>query len=546
MNKTTKHVYPGDLLRSARNHFGTITPDQGNLQHEWLFRFKEGLAVRAEITRFYRNFFVFHNNHLISPDDLRDTWSDFDYDSERLVPKSHVEETGVVNYILEGIKSSTAVTLTSGWWTKDDAETYVTQYFIKNFFTTIYKYVMGVYILYHYDTSYREMSNIIKKLGTYLKQYTLKGFIKLNEQFPQNEKILKIKNSLDNLKTDFEDFINSSVLYKIEGQELEEEEINKPFYYKWKRYCVLILGEIESLYDELGCMKLLEKYRRVSYDLKPKDYSEMSLDEIKVRIDTKFSINLMDFEVRAGMIQEDAVISIDILGDKARKSDVASMFRIKYIEAKKNVLLMKNPIIIGFMNTTEGHHDTSETFQEFIEKSLTGIARNLFPSLGAFNGFFLDPFYYILLRIWNNLLCESDEVRNTITDKMVWKEWSSIQEATDAEIMMQIVYKSYLDLYQLVSHKVYYDRNYKEIWDIYFNLSDIIKNVCEKNNQSSKHFFNKFSLALNIAATHESQDDMDRDYDFGTLRRAGTGVATPMDQSPMNSPGLSPGMKGSP
>ena len=238
MNKTTKHIYPGDVLRSAREHFYTITPDQGNLQHEWLFRFKEGLAVRAEITRFYRNFFVFHNNHLISPEEFRDSWSDLDYDPERLVPRNHVEESGIVNYILEGIKSSTAVTLTSGWWTKDDAETYVEQYFIKNFFTTIYKYVMGVYSLYHYDNSHREMSNTIKKIGTYLKQYTLKGFNKLAEQFPGNEKISKISASLENLKNDLDEFTNSSVLYKIEDQELEEEEINKPFYYKWKRYCV--------------------------------------------------------------------------------------------------------------------------------------------------------------------------------------------------------------------------------------------------------------------------------------------------------------------
>lgn len=197
------------------------------------------------------------------------------------------------------------------------------------------------------------------------------------------------------------------------------------------------------MFDELGFNRLLEKYRRISYDLKPKPVENLELEDLKNNIDTKFSINLMSFEVRAGISLEDTTIPIETLGEKARKSDVASMFRIKYIEAKKNLLLMKNNIVIGFMNTSEGHHDTSETFQEFIEKSLSGVARNLFPSLGSMNGFFLDPFYYILLRIWNNLLCESDEVKNTITEKMVCKDWSSIEEATDAVIMMQIIYKSY-------------------------------------------------------------------------------------------------------
>ena len=101
----------------------------------------------------------------------------------------------------------------------------------------------------------------------------------------------------------------------------------------------------------------------------------------------------MNFEVRAGIVEEDTTVSISCLGEKARKSEIADMFRIKYIEAKKEVLLLKNNIIIGFMNNSEGHHDTSETFQEFIEKSLSGIARNLFPNLGAVNGFFLDPFF---------------------------------------------------------------------------------------------------------------------------------------------------------
>jgi len=41
-NKATKHFYYGDILKTARTYFFKIAPDQTNLQHEWLFRFKEG------------------------------------------------------------------------------------------------------------------------------------------------------------------------------------------------------------------------------------------------------------------------------------------------------------------------------------------------------------------------------------------------------------------------------------------------------------------------------------------------------------------------
>lgn len=48
-----------------------------------------------------------------------------------------------------------------------------------------------------------------------------------------------------------------------------------------------------------------------------------------------------------------------------------------------------------------------------------------------------------------------------------------------------------------MSCKTFFDRNWKELWDVYFNISDIFKNVCEKNNQTSKKFFNRFCLLYN-------------------------------------------------
>jgi len=59
------------------------------------------------------------------------------------------------------------------------------------------------------------------------------------------------------------------------------------------------------------------------------------------------------------------------------------------------------------------------------------------------------------------------------------------------------MFKLYSDLTQIVQHKTFFDRDWKELWDIYFNISDIFKNVCEKNEQTSKIFFNYFRLALN-------------------------------------------------
>ena len=146
----------------------------------------------------------------------------------------------------------------------------------------------------------------------------------------------------------------------------------------------------------------------------------------------------------------------------------------------------EKPTIMGFMHDSAGHHDCFETFTDFFTKSIIGIAPNLFRDAGNLHGFWLDPFYYILIRVWNNVLTESDQTREVITSDLIWKDFNHVEEANDVQKVMIILYKLYEDLYQLMSYKTFFDRNWKELWDIYFNVSDIFKNLCEKNNQNSE------------------------------------------------------------
>jgi hypothetical protein len=97
LNKASKHVYTGDLYRLCRQHWkdisgepGKLKAQFGDLQHEWLFRFKEGLSIRSELNRFYRNFYVFSWNNLMSPNDYSMSEDDPVYDKIGLIPKSHV------------------------------------------------------------------------------------------------------------------------------------------------------------------------------------------------------------------------------------------------------------------------------------------------------------------------------------------------------------------------------------------------------------------------------------------------------------------------
>lgn len=149
------------------------------------------------------------------------------------------------------------------------------------------------------------------------------------------------------------------------------------------------------------------------------------------------------------------------------------------------------------MRNSSGHFDSFKTFSDFFVNSIKEIAPNLFYSNGQLHGFWLDPFYYALVRLWNNMLTVSDQMRIMVTKEIEWKDFETLEEMSSMQKVITIMYKLYLDLSQLMFNKTFHDRNYKELWDVYFNVSDIFKNVCEKNNQTSKMFFNKFTICLN-------------------------------------------------
>jgi len=136
---------------------------------------------------------------------------------------------------------------------------------------------------------------------------------------------------------------------------------------------VILLSGIETIYENLGELRLIEKYKRIAFeaDSGPQMKQLVTSNDIN----KKYSINLANFEYRSGLLEEDGEeVDIEILGDGKIKAQVADMFRIKYIEAKRELLMLRSPIIHQFMNNSEGHHDISETFQNFIESQVQGIA----------------------------------------------------------------------------------------------------------------------------------------------------------------------------
>jgi hypothetical protein len=199
----------------------------------------------------------------------------------------------------------------------------------------------------------------------------------------------------------------------------------------------------------MGFSRLLVKYRRVGYmrmsnndadaDGDDSGVSDADDDITSHEVEAKFSINLLNYELRAGLIEEkDISMARFNRQERVTKSEIADMFRIKFIESKKKLLLMQAKTLIPFMENSAGHHDNLETFCDFFEKSIEGIAPNLFSSDGELHGFWLDPFFYILVRIWNNILTENDDFREIITKQLQWSNYDTLEEASSIHKVFNI------------------------------------------------------------------------------------------------------------
>ena len=87
-----------------------------------------------------------------------------------------------------------------------------------------------------------------------------------------------------------------------------------------------------------------------------------------------------------------------------------------------------------FMNNSSGHHDCFETFHKFFIESIKNIKPKLFRSTNEVHPFWQDPFIYILLQVWNNMLAESTEFRQNITNTLELNTNArTVDECTDIQ-----------------------------------------------------------------------------------------------------------------
>lgn len=120
------------------------------------------------------------------------------------------------------------------------------------------------------------------------------------------------------------------------------------------------------------------------------------------KVSKLYSINLIKFRSKYSNFNGNLIPYTNI-GSKCKINDLIDMFRIKYIESKRNFLSFKNSRIKHFMTGNFGYNNNLQVFINFFESSFLNMNYGISFSYGEINNFFKTPFYNNLILLYNNL-----------------------------------------------------------------------------------------------------------------------------------------------
>lgn len=152
----------------------------------------------------------------------------------------------------------------------EEASMYIDEYYIKNLFTTLYKYTSGMYKLYSNDEHCTDLLHMYRKLIVCICKETYNGVTKLNDQFPKIKTLGLIKVCIDNIKKKVQQVAHARAALQVDGEKIEDDEISNLDFYKLRRLFVVILNCIEDLYTDIGSEHFISRYKRICPEKKCK------------------------------------------------------------------------------------------------------------------------------------------------------------------------------------------------------------------------------------------------------------------------------------
>jgi hypothetical protein len=492
----------------------------------YLFEFPEGIWIRTQVMKLYKNFVIFFPNHLLN-DRLEANKNQRLTNLEFEIPTTHM--SGLVSDVLI-VKEIKDLTEACGSLEKKygvDGLKWFHKYLYKAFLPLVYKFIKGVVSLYARDDQLNDIKGKVEEIYDAFNQ--MMAFIpKMLGSNPRTlsvaDGIMKTVTKVDFLIGDPEDSDTSiETTCKSLGDDvendLEQDEVLYRTLFELRRKGALVLAIIDELYKDTGHAGILGKYQR-NAEINLKTGTDLS-------VLNAFMISSASFQKKYGnlMNQNQKEKSFDAdLG--AENSD--GVYYKSYtclIEIYKSLKMSLNENIqnnMFYRQLRESHKE--ETVVKYLLRSIKGMKvglafKNLPKGTDAkpksdsrlySKNYWLNPNWRYFIITLDNLITACPKIRKKIFEITVGSKKDAFEVTTKAdgteELTLTNAYNSneyskeiwgklyylFIELYYISAHKTFMDEDWGMMTSQFYLLKNLFQNLCEGNFQAFKKFFCKF------------------------------------------------------
>ena len=458
-NRATNRFYTRHMLGVVSSLF------EGDYTLPTFFKYfncEIGISVVNQMTRLYTNFMVFRQNHLL--DQRFDEFGDQETQTTEITLPDYLMEKEVVEELL-GLKSG-SLAYVERFGMNHDAR----KFYFCSYLPLLFKYYSGMLASFIYEDHgnkkknfekvldmLNEMSDLVTSIDSAMKGST---DLELEERIPHKYKKTQA----------VDDYLNRFVeLFDENNSEYFYDEAMRDSIYKKRKKGYVFLKSVLKLYNHFRRRKVhLEKYIRHDPFNTHRKMAQVMRKKLRFSYLYRKNNNLYAHEQDEASSDYSMSEPAAIIKRVDKLYDATKTYFFEFPEHNQCFKVLKTSDILK--NNIEYY--ISYFFNEMYKMDLS------FGDLK--NNLFTNASFTSLILMMDNLIKISDEYRSTFY-KFVTDEIKSEIDPKIKEEVMRKIWDLHKMLYYLTLYKTFFDRDWAEIFTLYYLVSNFIQNLCEDN-----------------------------------------------------------------
>lgn len=434
------------------------------------FNIEVGVNVMNQITRLYTNFMIFSQNHLLN--NRFEEFGNLETQTTEITLSETMLEEKLMNDLM-GLKDSSLNYLKRFGFNRA-----MEKFYLCAFLPLLFKYFNGLLNIYIYEDHKIHKKNFelaMKKLLSYrqfvrnLNKRFTKGDINKDASSTKFKHLSVIESQLDEYVEMFEKESASHLYDEAPGTSL----------YNLRKHGYKFLKEILLLYRWEPRKKAhLEKYLR--YD------PHNSRDTVNTVMAKKLRFNYL-YRTTSNLAAENEYNKTTLVKAKEPKDIIKALS--KSYERNKTCFFEdpESNQCFKVLKTADILKNNLEYYINYFFKEMNKMDVT-FEDLDC--NILTNPNYISVLLMMDNLIKISDGYRDTFYSYLS-KYTLQTPEGREAVAVIEKIWKLHKMLYYFVLYKTFLDRDWAEVYTLYYLVSNFLQNLCENNHIQFKIWFHE-------------------------------------------------------